>query len=48
MKKLDLNSNKLHLHERGSCKLAKNLLDFIYWTFKPGRSASYKPAVSEH
>ena len=30
IKKSDLNSKGLHLHERGSSKLAKNLLDFIY------------------
>ena len=30
IKKSDLNSKDLHLHERGSSKLAKNLLDFIY------------------
>ena len=30
IKKSDLNSKELHLHERGSSKLAKNLLDFIY------------------
>ena len=30
IKKLDLNSKGLHLHERGSSKLVKNLLDFIY------------------
>ena len=29
-KKLDLNSKGLHLHERSSSKLTKNLLDFIY------------------
>ena len=30
IKKSDLNSKGLHRHERGSSKLAKNLLDFIY------------------
>ena len=30
IKKSDLNSKGLHLHKRGSSKLAKNLLDFIY------------------
>ena len=30
IKKSDLNSKGLHLNERGSSKLAKNLLDFIY------------------
>ena len=30
IKKSDLNSKGLHLHERGSIKLAKNLLDLIY------------------
>ena len=30
IKKSDLNSKGLHLHERGSSKLAKNLLDFMY------------------
>ena len=30
IKNLDLNSKGLHLHERGSSDLAKNLLDFIY------------------
>ena len=30
IKKLDLNSKGLHLHERGGSKLAKHLLDFIY------------------
>ena len=30
IKKSDLNPKGLHLHERGSSKLAKNLLDFIY------------------
>ena len=30
IKKSDLNPKELHLHERGSSKLAKNLLDFIY------------------
>ena len=33
IKKSDLNSKGLHLHERGSSKLAKNLLDFIYIKF---------------
>ena len=30
IKESDLNPKGLHLHERGSSKLAKNLLDFIY------------------
>ena len=30
IKKSDVNFTGLHLHERGSSKLAKNLLDFIY------------------
>ena len=30
IKKSDLNSKGLHLHERGSSKLTKNLIDFIY------------------
>ena len=30
IKKSDLNSRGLHLHERGSSKLAKNLLGFTY------------------
>ena len=30
IKKSDLNSKRLHLHERGRSKLAKNLFDFVY------------------
>ena len=46
IKKSDLNSKGLHLHERGSSKLAKNLLDFIYWICKPGSSVSCHSEVS--
>ena len=44
----DLNPKGLHLHERGSSKLAKNLLDFIYCIYKPGTSVSYEPEVSHN
>ena len=30
IKKSDLNARGLHLHERGSSKLAKNILDYLY------------------
>ena len=40
IKKSDLNSRGLHLHERSSSKLAKNLLGFIYCILKPGSSVS--------
>ena len=30
IKKSDLNARGLHLHERGSSKLAKNFLDYLY------------------
>ena len=44
--KSDLNTKELHLHERGSSKLAKNLLNFIL-ICKPGSSVSYEPEVSD-
>ena len=47
-KKSDLNSKGLHLHERGSSKLAKNLLDFICWICKLGSSVSYESEVSDN
>ena len=43
-----MNSIGLHLHERGSSKLARNLLDFIYWICKPSSSVSYKLEVSDN
>ena len=48
IKKLDLNSKALHLYERGSSELAKNLLNFIYWICKPGSSVSCESEVSDN
>ena len=48
IKKSDLNSKGLHLHEFGSSKLAKNLLDFMYWICKSGSSVSYEPEVCDN
>ena len=33
------------MHEFGSSKLAKNLLDFMYWICKSDSSVSYEPEV---
>ena len=41
-----MNSKGLHLHKRGSRKLAKDLLDFIYWICKPGSSVSSQSQLS--
>ena len=38
----------LHLYERGSSKLAKNLLDFIYSICKPDSSVSCQSKVSSN
>ena len=46
IKKSDLNSKGLHLNERGSSKLAKNLLDFMYWICKPGSNVFCQSEVS--
>ena len=48
IKKTDLNSKGLHLHECGSSKLAKNLLDFVFWICKPGSSVSHESEVSDN
>ena len=46
IKKSDLNLKGLHLHERGSSKLAKNLLDVIYWICEPDSIVSSRSDVS--
>ena len=46
--KSDLNSKGLHLHERDSIKLAKNLLDLIYRICELGSSVCYEPEVSDN
>ena len=48
IKKSDFNSEGLHLYEYGSSKLAKSLLDFIYWICKQGSSVSYEPKVCDN
>ena len=48
IKKSDVNSKGLRLHERRSSKLAKYLLDFIYWICKPGSIVSCEPKVSDN
>ena len=48
IKKSDLNSKGLHLHECSSSKLAKNLLYFMYLNCKPGSRVSYETKVSDN
>ena len=48
IKESDLNSERLNLLDCGSSKLAKNLLDFIYWICKPGSSVFYEPKLSDN
>ena len=43
-----MNFKELHLHECGSSKLAKNLLELIYLIWKPGNSVSYEPEVNDN
>ena len=38
IKKSNLNSRGLHLQNRGSSKLAKNILDYFYWVCATGNS----------